>query len=137
MPAGRPVETDYIQRAKELLEWAQLDDSINLNGFCCTRTPPIPPSHITRWRNASEEFREAYETAKTFLADRREKNLSSNKLHVKAYDLNATVYDQFMKDEKRIQAELEAEIKAKALVQESKALSYKDEYIDKGGMDQK
>lgn len=109
--AGRPKEHDREKLAKELIEWALLPDSINLNGFCCTRKPPIAPSKITLFRNESPIFREAYETAKAFLADRREKMLNNETLHVKAYDLNATTYDYFLKEERRIQAEYEASLK--------------------------
>lgn len=109
--SGRPQVHDREKLAKELIEWAQLPDSINLNGFCCTRKPPIAPSKIILFRNESNVFREAYETAKAFLAERREKMLNAETLHVKAYDLNATVYDEFLKEEKRQQAAYEAKLK--------------------------
>lgn len=109
--SGRPQVHDREKLAKELIEWALLPDSINLNGFCCTRNPPIAPSKITLFRNESDIFREAYETAKAFLADRREKMLNAETLHVKAYDLNATTYDYFLKEERKAQAEYEAKLK--------------------------
>lgn len=110
-PVGRPKTHEREKLAKELIEWAQLPDSINLNGFCCTRKPPLSPSMITVFRNESIEFQQAYETAKAFLADRREKMLNNETLHVKAYDLNATTYDYFLKEERKEQAEYEAKLK--------------------------
>ena len=118
--AGRPKEHDREKLAKELIEWALLPDSINLNGFCCTRKPPIAPSKITLFRNESPIFREAYETAKAFLADRREKMLNNETLHVKAYDLNATTYDYFLKEEKYEEKEQDLKNKLKQLEYEIK-----------------
>lgn len=100
MAAGRPREHNRDQIAKDLIEWAKLESSINFNKFCCTREPPIPASKLLLWAKENDEFRTAYETAKAFLGCRREEWLSSERLHVKAYDLNATVYDLIAKDEK-------------------------------------
>jgi hypothetical protein len=97
---GRPREHDRDQIAKDLIEWAKLESSINFNKFCCTREPPIPASKLLLWAKENDGFRTAYETAKAFLGCRREEWLSSERLHVKAYDLNATVYDLIAKDEK-------------------------------------
>lgn len=108
---GRPREHDRDQIAKDMVEWAKLPDSINLCGFCCTREPPMNPRKISEWSKECNTFREAYETAKAFLGNRREKMLNEEMLHVKAYDLNATTYDQFLKDEKRQQMEFEASLK--------------------------
>ncbi len=109
---GRPREWDRDQIGRELLEWGMLDDSINLNGFCCTRNPPLDPSKITIWANECENFRKAYMAVKAFIAIRREKKLSDNTLHVKAYDLNASVYDYFLKQERRDQLAYEASLKS-------------------------
>ena len=46
-----------------------------------------------------------------------------NKLHVKAYDLNATTYDYFLKQERRAQAEFEHELKQREIEQQNKNLS--------------
>jgi hypothetical protein len=97
---GRPREHDREQIALDLVEWAKSESSINFNKFCCTREPPIPASKLLQWAKECDEFRAAYETAKAFLGCRREEWLSSERLHVKAYDLNATVYDLIAKDEK-------------------------------------
>lgn len=97
---GRPEEFDKVAVAEALIEWAKRDDSINLNKFCAYHDPIINPRTILRWANENIEFRRAYEKAKSFLGFRREEKLSSGELHSKAYDLNATVYDQFHRAEK-------------------------------------
>lgn len=97
---GRPIERDREKIAKELIEWAQLPDSINLNGFCCTRFPPLAPSKLSQYRDESDMFREAFETAKSYLGERRERMLNEERLHVKAYDMNSSVYDYFLKEER-------------------------------------
>lgn len=106
---GRPREHDRDQMAEDLIEWAKLDDSINLNAFCAMKE--IPPSNITIWANQCNEFRKAYELAKTYLGVRRELKLTKNELHVKAYDLNAATYDYFLKQEKRDQALYDSELR--------------------------
>ena len=121
MTAGRPNEHDRDKLAQELIEWAKKDDSINLNAFCCSREPPIAPSKIALFRNEHAKFRQAYEIAKTYLAARRETYLGMKLLHQKAYDLNASVYDVFIKEEKMEQLAYEAKLKA----QEQK--NYSDE----------
>lgn len=104
--AGRPREHDRDKIADELVEWAQLDSSTNLNGFCATRF--LAPSKITLWAKECDRFRQAYEIAKTAVGLRREQKLSDGTLHVKAYDLNAAVYDYFLKEERREQAKFES-----------------------------
>jgi hypothetical protein len=121
MVAGRPRVHDRESIAEELIEWAKLPDSINFNKFCCTREPPIPASKLLQYSKDCDQFRAAYETAKTFIASRREEWLSKDQLHVKAYDLNATVYDLFAKDDKIENAEREAKLRASALKTEAQA----------------
>lgn len=108
MAGGRPRIHDKDAIAKALLEWAAKEDSINLNGFCVSLDPPIPPQYITRFADECEGFREAYNTAKAWLGERRERKLKNGELHVKAYDLNAAVYDYYLKKEKREDREHEA-----------------------------
>jgi len=91
MTSGRLPTHDREALARQLLEWVVEEDSINLNAFCITRNPPIAPSKITLFAKENESFREAYEIAKSTIAIRRERGLSDGTLHVKAYDLNATV----------------------------------------------
>jgi len=110
---GRPRKHDREQIAIDMVEWAHKDDSFNLNGFCAEQL--IAPSKITEWARADDEFRLAYETAKAILGTRRERGLATGALHVKAYDLNACVYDQFLKEDKREQAKYEADLKLKEI----------------------
>ena len=111
MVMGRPREWDRDEIARKLLEWAQKDDSDNLCGFCAENM--LPPSYITVWAKECDNFSKAYDLAKNFVGLRRERKLSKGELHVKAYDLNAQVYDYFLKQEKRAEAEYEAKLKAK------------------------
>ena len=106
---GRPREYDRGKVVNDLIEWAKKDDSINLNKFCALNG--IPPSTILRWKDEDKDFREAYEFAKTYIGFRREEQLSKGKLHVKAYDLNATVYDAFGREEKLAMAKHESDLK--------------------------
>lgn len=107
---GRPREHDRESIMVELIEWAKLPDSINLNGFCCSREPPLSPSFITRWAKECNAFRQAYDTAKAFIGARRERMLNNEQLHVKAYDLNAKTYDHFMKEERREEMVFESKL---------------------------
>lgn len=109
---GRPREHNREEIFKELIEWAKKDDSINLCKFCCTREPPLAPSMLIRWAK-DDQFSQSYETAKAFLGARREELLNGEKLHVKAYDLNATTYDQFLKEEKKEMAQFQSELNQK------------------------
>jgi hypothetical protein len=108
---GRPKEYDRIQVAQALVDWASKKDSLNLNKFCAEQG--IPPQKLSLWAQENEHFREAYNYAKAFIGARREEKLSTNELHVKAYDLNASTYDFFLKEEKRLQAEFESKLKSK------------------------
>lgn len=111
MVMGRPQEYNRVKIAEEIIEWAKLPDSINLNKFCAYHDPIIPATTMLNWVREDPDFRKAYECARMFLASRREEWLNGELLHVKAYDLNATVYDQFLKCEKREQAEFESNLK--------------------------
>src|SRR5258708_2877992 len=106
---GRPREWDRSIVAQDLITWAKLDSSTNLNGFCSDNL--IPPSKISEWARACKDFRLAFELAKSFLAKRREEKLSKGTLHVKAYDLNVAVYDHFTKEDRKEQAAYEASLK--------------------------
>ncbi len=117
----RPREHDRDQIAIDIVEWAKRPDSINLCKFCAYYEPIIPPSKLSIWAEECKEFRKAYESAKVFLGFRREEMLNQETLHIKAYDLNATTYDYFLKEEKIKTAERDAKIKANALKSEVQA----------------
>jgi hypothetical protein len=113
MAMGRPDERDRKEIADKLLEWAHLETSTNLNGFTSYIQPMLPPSKIAMYAREDEYFRIAYETAKAIVGQRREDRLATGQLHVKAYDLNASVYDYYQKQEKREDAEHASKLKAK------------------------
>ncbi len=109
---GRPRIYDKKKIADELVEWSEKHDSINLNKFCALHNPKIPPKKISEWAKEDDYFKEAYEIAKAHLGFRREEWLNSEQMHVKAYDLNASTYDFFLKEEKIEQTRLSASVAA-------------------------
>jgi len=119
-PFGRPREHNREQIAIDLIEWAKNPDSINFNKFCALYHTPFPATKLIDWSKECDDFRGAYDTAKAFIAFRREEKLSNEELHVKAYDLNACVYDLLAKAEKQDSAKFEAVLKA---VQDIKPVS--------------
>lgn len=110
-PFGRPRTHNREQIAIDLIEWARKDDSINFNKFCALYPTPFPATKLLDWSKEDEDFRVAYDTAKAFLGFRREEKLNKEELHVKAYDLNATVYDLLAKAEKQEQAKFDASLR--------------------------
>lgn len=132
---GRPRKYDRDEYTIKLIEWVQKEDSINLNGFCADNF--IPPSILNDWATHDTKFSVAYELVKAKLAKRREQALKAGELHVKAYDLNARVYDKHLytqwKDEKeyelRIKKDVESEDQSKVdgrLLELLDALKLKD-----------
>lgn len=111
-PGGRPREHNREQIFADLIEWAKKDDSINVNKFAAYYEPPFPVRKLSEWSRENPEFRLSYEIAKNFLAFRREEWLNSEQLHVKSYDLHASVYDLALKEERREQAEFESKLNA-------------------------
>lgn len=132
MPAGRPREHNREQIAIDIIEWAKKPDSINLNKFCVNYEPPFPPTQLSIWGSQEPEFRKSVEIAKGHLAARREEKLNSEELHVKGYDLNASVYDLLIRDERRQQLEFESKLKA----QEVSTVSEQQEAQHKALMNQ-
>lgn len=106
---GRLRKHDRSQIALDMLDWAKKEDSINLNAFCAMQE--LTPSKLSQWSKESELFRQAHEISKAHIGARRETWLNTGMLHVKSYDLNASVYDYFLKEEKRLYAEFEALLK--------------------------
>ncbi len=132
---SRPREHDRDQVALDMINWAQLDTSINLNEFCAINK--MSPSMIIRWSKENDLFRQSYELVKAHLAWRRENWLNSEALHVKAYDLNATNYDMFLRDERRAQAEFEAGLKLQTDSQVPEVLNEKVDLLMKQLSDHK
>lgn len=105
----RKKEYDREEMAAKLLEWAKKDTSINFNGFCAQEL--IPPQNISKWKHENECFHEAYDITRSILATRREHGLNAGTVHVKTYDLNAGVYDYFLKEESRDEKKFDASLK--------------------------
>lgn len=110
MAGGRPgFDKELI--AQQMIEWSKLDDSINLCGFSADHD--VSPRIIMQWAKENEQFSRTYEAVKTRIGARRERKLNEGKLHVKAYDLNANVYDLYRKEESREQLTFESDLKNK------------------------
>lgn len=109
MVSGRLREHNREKIAEDLIEWAQKEDSLNLNGFCANKL--IAPSKLGLWAKEDEFFRIALEVSRAILGERRERFLTNDMLHVKAYDLNACVYDRFLKEERMEMAKYETLLK--------------------------
>ena len=110
-PNGRPREHDRDQIALDLIEWAKKEDSINVNKFCAMYNPPFACKKLSEWSHEDPRFRESYDIAKTFLAFRREEWVSTDMLHVKAYDLTAAAYDHVVKEERMLQSTFESNLR--------------------------
>lgn len=111
-PVGRPREHDRDKIALDMIEWAKKPNSINLNAFSCNYEPTLTPSMILLWAKEDPEFRRAYDRVKSYVAARREEWLNSERLHVKAYDLNACAYDAYTKADREEKSEFESKLKA-------------------------
>jgi len=116
---GRPRLHDREEIALDMIQWAKKDDSINLCGYCAENE--LAPTLLINWSNEKtlegKRFRLAYDLVKSMIGKRREELLTNNKLHVKAYDLNAKTYDKFLKEERM--EEIETEIRLKVASQVS------------------
>lgn len=117
---GRPREHDRDQIALDLLEWSQKETSYNLLEFCVLKM--LPAEKISLWSRECPNFRQSVMIAKHSIGMKREKMLSRGLLHQKAYDLNAPVYDYFLKEEKRDNLKYESDLRRKELEEESEQL---------------
>lgn len=122
LKTGRPREYDRDTLSSLMLEWAQLNDSMNLNQFSAKYL--VPPPTVMQWARDDKYFSTVYSTVKAILASRREERLNSGELHARAYERNATVYDLYMRDELRNQIEFEAKINTEVAVSEVEAQKY-------------
>ena len=106
---GRLRTHDRDDIAEKLINWAKKDDSLNLCAFCSQIE--IDPSKLSNWAKECDRFRQSLNRAKCSLAARREEKVSTGDLHLKAYDLNITTYDYFLKEERRDQLIFESDLK--------------------------
>ncbi len=108
---GRLREHDREDIADKLIVWAKLDSSINLCKFCFENE--IVPQKLSEWAKVDEKFREALQFARVCLGFRREEKLNNGEINTVGYNLNASTYDYFLKEEKRDQLTFESEIRKK------------------------
>ncbi len=108
MVAGRPQEWDVDYLNQEMLIWARLPNSLNINAFCHSITPEIDPDYLLQLVKKHPEFSRTYRIVKTYLAARREEANSEKLLSEKAYSANLKHYDIFLKEfEKKEEIESE------------------------------
>jgi hypothetical protein len=110
MTAGRPREYNRTKIAKDLIDWAKKEDSINLCAFCCLFE--LDPNCLLEWNRVDEEFSRSYRIAKAYLGARREMQLNKGKLHQLAYAKNSRTYDPFLKNEDQDYSRFEADLNA-------------------------
>ncbi len=121
---GRPREHNRMQIARDLIEWARLEDSINLNKFVALHVnPPMPVTNLSKWAKEDDEFRQAYETAKAFIAFRREEFTSNDMLHIKCFDIAVLAYDGVIREQRREEAKYDSDLRK----EEAKTFSESDE----------
>lgn len=97
----RPREWDREKLKWQILHWAELPNSLNLNAFCCLPDVMIDPPKLLSFVREDPEFRQVYDTVKAFLAVRREEANAEKVLSNCAYAMNHHVYDLIAKEEKR------------------------------------
>ena len=98
MAAGRPQEWDVDYLNQEILIWARLPNSLNINAFCHSIDPEIDPDYLLQLVKKHPEFSRTYRIVKTYLAARREEANSEKMLGEKAYVANLKHYDVFLKE---------------------------------------
>ena len=121
----RPRIHDREHLAQELVLWAQLPDSLNLNAFCTSRSPMISAVYLLQMVDEDAGLAEAYSIAQACLATRREEANAAKELTDAAYKCNLRVYDKInhkqWKDELKFEKALDKETANEAAkVSESK-----------------
>ena len=109
---------DVIKIGNDLVEWAEKENSLNLNKFCAYYENRFPATYFALWCGLKDargkHFKRCMDIARAYLAARREEAVTDGKLHVKPYDLCARVYDRILKqdleEEQRFSAELGKEV---------------------------
>jgi hypothetical protein len=125
MAAGRPTIWDVEFLSKELLDWAERSDSLNLNAFCTQQNIMIAPTTLIeiKDRAGNEQLSEAYKIAKSYLATRREVANSEKLLSDQAYKCNLRVYDAINREDWKKEKRFESELDKAASVDSSKAVT--------------
>jgi hypothetical protein len=114
MAGGRPREWDTDYLMQEIIAWARLPDSLNINAFCCSLRPEIDPEYLRQLIVKDEVFSGVYRIVKAYLAVRREEANSERLLSNQAYASGLRVYDKFAeqqwKEELKFEKGLDKEI---------------------------
>lgn len=97
MTLGRPREWDREKLKWQLMHWAELPNSLNMNAFCVQPDVMISPGKLLKFVGEDEDFREVYDTVKSYIGARREEANSSKELSDAAYNKQLHVYDKFYK----------------------------------------
>jgi hypothetical protein len=114
----RPRFYDYEKIADELLEWAELETSINLCQFCADRNYVVKSFYD--WKEKSPYFRDAWELTKMRLAERRERLLNADLLNYGTWARHAKRFDPFLHIEEEEDLDKEAN-RRKGIVQAEQA----------------
>ena len=111
MPGGRPREYDPEYIMQELLLWARLPDSLNINALCHSIRPEIDPLYFKQLVNKDEEFSRVYRIVKTYIANRREEAVSEKVLSEGAFNRNLHHYDQFLYDHSKDESKYNSDLR--------------------------
>lgn len=128
MAGGRPPEwdTDFLKR--EIILWARLPNSLNINAFCCSLDPEIDPDYLLYLIKKDPEFSRIHRIVKTYLSARREEANSEKLLSDAAFKSALRHYDLFLKEdwkeEETFKANLSKEIETD--VSKQKESDFKD-----------
>lgn len=110
MVMGRPREWDREKLKLQLIAWAELPNSLNLNAFCVLPEVMISPKKLLCFVDEDEDFRELYDIAKAMLAARREEAVTEKVLAECAYNRTIRYMDCFettyWKREKQFESDL-------------------------------
>lgn len=110
---GKPRTYDRDDVEEKLLNWVKKEEAINMMGFSAEHL--IPPSVILKWVRADPDgFGQTYDTVRSIIGMRREQRLSEGTLHTKAYDLNSSHYDRYLKEDQKEDKSFEIKSKVEA-----------------------
>jgi len=112
MAFGRPKEwdTDFLKR--EMLTWAKLPNSLNINAFCCSLDPEIDPEYLRQLVNKDPDFSRVYRIVKAYLCTRREQANSEKLLSDAAFKSALRHYDLFLKEDWKDEETFKSGLKA-------------------------
>ena len=113
MAGGRPREYDPEYLMQEILIWARLPNSLNINAFCSSVRPEIDPEYLKELVRKDKEFSRVYRIVKSYLATRREEAVTEKVLSETAFNRNLHHYDKFLYDDWKEEKTFESELKSK------------------------